>query len=315
VHVSIDVGSNTVRLLIAEFEQNQLIPRHYGRMITRLGGRYSSDKGLASDAMERTLVALEDFNARLSGLSLCSLRVVGTEVVRKAGNRHDFIAEIKRRCGFDLEVLTGEEEARLSALGALAVLKPHPDQVLIFDLGGGSLELILYSFGKVLWRYSQPLGVVALAEQYPGAQARATVIARQFLQIQDHLRRGGLIRQIVDDQVQLVGTAGTATTLAAIVLEMDVYQGELINNTCLRYGQLIELQSSLAKMSLAERRQVKGLESGREDLILPGLEIVLGLMKLSHKDRFWVCDFGLLEGVILERFAHRHIDSKPGDLP
>ena len=303
MHVSIDVGSNTVRLLIAEFEQNQLIPRHYGRVITRLGGRYSSDKGLASDAMERTLVALEDFNAQLSGLSLCSLRVVGTEVVRKAGNRHHFIAEIKRRCGFDLEVLTGEEEASLSALGALAVLKPHPSQALIFDLGGGSLELILYRFGKVLWRHSQPLGVVALSEQYPDALARATVIAQHVLQVQDLLRRGGLIQLIVADQVQLVGTAGTVTTLAAIVLGMDVYQGELVNNTCLQYGQLLELQSSLAKMSLAERRQVKGIESGREDLILPGLEIILELMKVCHKRSFKVCDSGLLEGVILDRFV------------
>jgi exopolyphosphatase / guanosine-5'-triphosphate,3'-diphosphate pyrophosphatase len=315
VHVSIDVGSNTVRLLIAEFEQNQLNPLHYGRVITRLGGQYASDKGLASDAMERTLVALESFAVQLQGLRISSLRVVGTEVVRKAGNRHLFKAEVKRRCGFDLEVISGEEEARLSALGALAVLKPCPDQTLIFDLGGGSLELILHSYGKVLWRHSQPLGVVALAEQYPDAQFRTPVIAYHFLQIQDLLRHAGLIQQIVDDQVQLVGTAGTATTLAAIVMGMDVYRGELINNTGLCYEQLLELQSSLVTMSLAERRQVKGLESGREDLILPGLEIILRIMKMCHKDHFRVCDFGLLEGVILERFSRSHIDSKSGNLP
>jgi len=300
VHAAIDVGSNTVRLLIAEFDQGILKNRKYSREMTRLGGRYTSGKGLAPDAMERTLVALEDFSRRLERVALKSLRVAGTEVIRKAPNQQQFISDLAIRTGLTLEVLSGAQEAQLSGQGVLAELRTRPERLLVFDLGGGSLELILLDENRVVWCHSQPLGVVTLAERHPSATSRATAIGGHLEVIQNRLNRAGLVTLVNSPMTQLVGTAGTVTTLAAIDREMDYYRAELINNVSMNAAQLVAMRSKLNALTPEERLAVKGLETGREDLIIPGLDIVLGLMRLTGKTKLTVCDSGLLEGLILD---------------
>lgn len=305
MHAAIDVGSNTARLLIADFDRGALINRTYLREITRLGGRYTREKGLAADAMERTLVALEGFSRRLDQLGLKSLRVAGTEVIRKAPNQQQFISELGNRTGLTLEVLSGAEEAQLSGQGVLAELRTRPDRLLIFDLGGGSLEMILLDGKQVAWRHSQSLGVVTLAERHPSAASRAAAIGGHLEEIQAQLTRAGLVALVNSPMTQLVGTAGTVTTLAAIDRGMEFYRAELINNSSMNAAQLVAMHSKLTAMTAEERRAVKGLEPGREDLIIPGIDVVLGLMQLLGKTNLTVCDSGLLEGLILEQISRQ----------
>lgn len=303
MHAAIDVGSNTVRLLIADFDQGALNSRKHFRKTTRLGGQYTSEKGLAPDAMERTLVALEGFSRRLDQVALKSLRVAGTEVIRTASNQQQFIIDLANRTGLTLEVLSGEEEARLSALGVLADLRTRPERLLVFDLGGGSLEMILLDGNRVVWRHSQAFGVVTLAEQHPSAASRAAAIGGHLATIRTQLKRAGLLSLVNSPMTQLVGTAGTVTTLAAIDREMEIYRAELINNSSMSAPQLLAMRSKLNALTPEERVAVKGLEPGREDLILPGIDIVLGLMKLTGKTNLTVCDSGLLEGLILDQIS------------
>jgi len=305
VHAAIDVGSNTVRLLIDDFDQGARNSRKHFRKITRLGGRYTSEKGLAPDAMERTLVVLEDFSRRLDQVALKSLRVAGTEVIRKAPNQTQFIRDLETRTGLTLEVLSGAEEAHLSGLGVLAALKPRLGQFLAFDLGGGSLELILFDGQRVVWRHSQPLGVVLLAEQHPTDASRSAAISGQLDEIRTYLNRAGLAERVASPAVPLVGSAGTVTTLAAIERQLDCYRADLIDNTRLHVRWLKALRRTLAALPPDERLAVKGMEPGREDLIIPGLDIVLGLMSLTGKTKLTACDSGLLEGLILERISGR----------
>lgn len=305
MHAAIDVGSNTVRMLLADCDRGVLTTRNHTREITRLGGRFSREKGLAPDAMERTLVALAGFSRQLEQADLQSLRVAGTEVIRKAPNQTQFIRDLETRTGLTLEVLSGAEEARLSGLGVRAALKPRPDQFLAFDLGGGSLELILFDGQRVVWRHSQPLGVVLLAEQHPTVASRTAAICGQLDEIQTCLERAGLAERVLSPALPLIGSAGTVTTLAAIERQMDCYRADLIDNTRLNVRWLKMLRNTLAALPPGERLAVKGMEPGREDLILPGIDIVLGLMKMTGNTNLTVCDSGLLEGLILDRISRQ----------
>jgi exopolyphosphatase / guanosine-5'-triphosphate,3'-diphosphate pyrophosphatase len=301
VYAAIDLGSNTVRLLIARMEHDQLVPLEYRREVTRLAGQFSFDKGLAHEAMERTLGVLEQYASILSSLKLQGFRLVGTEIIRKAVNQKYFLNEINHRTGLQLDVLSGEEEARLSAYGALEVLEPSPPLSLIMDIGGGSTELTLVDNRQVLWQASQPLGVVTLREHHCSDAERHQYIRKRFEEIMRSMTLAGFAELVKAPATCLVGTAGTITTLAAILMEMENYQGELINNTIIKAGQLAQLRTRLAGLDLEELRTIRGLEAGREDLIVPGIDLVSGLMELFHKSQLTVSDYGLLEGLIMSQ--------------
>jgi len=299
VYAAIDLGSNTVRLLIARLEHGQLVPLEYRREITRLAGKFNPETGLASGAMERTLDVLQQFAAILNQLNLRGFRLVGTEIIRKAVNQEYFLNEIHNRTGLQLEVLSGEEEARISAYGVLEVLEPRPPRSLIMDIGGASTELTLVDNRQVLWYTSQPLGVVTLREHHRTDAERHQHIRGQLEEITQSLTLAGYASLAKAPATCMVGTAGTVTTLAAILLEMEHYQGELINNTIIESGQLPRLRSELAGLSLDDRRKVRGLEAGREHLIVPGIDIVSKLMELFQKTQLTISDYGLLEGLVI----------------
>jgi exopolyphosphatase / guanosine-5'-triphosphate,3'-diphosphate pyrophosphatase len=301
VHAAIDLGSNTVRLLIARLEHGQLVPLEYHREVTRLAGKFKFETGLAPEAMERTLVVLQQYSSILGRLNLQGFRMVGTEIVRKAVNQAYFQNEIGNRTGLQLEVLSGEEEAHLATAGVLEVLEPCPGHALIMDIGGGSTELTLVSNRRILWHTSRPLGVVTLCEQHRSDAERHEYIRELLEEIMLSLRLAGLTELAKAPSTCLVGTAGTVTTLAAVLLEMEHYQGDLINNTTIELRQLPRLRSKLTGLGPEELRGVRGLEAGREDLIVPGIDIVSRLMELFQKTQLTVCDYGLLEGLVIDQ--------------
>lgn len=301
MRAAIDVGSNTVRMLLAKRTDQSLIPLRYERKITRLGGGFSARQGLAAAARLRTLTALQEFAEQLDRYPLQSLRVVGTEVIRKATNQLEFLAEIHRQTGLRLEVLSDSDEARLSALGVFSALQPVPDQALVFDLGGGSLELALFRNRILVWQCSRPLGVVTLVEQHPSPAARRQAIDRHMEEVSGQLIRDAVLELACSQATRLVGTAGTVTTLAAILQGLVVYQRELIENSCISRQQLDDLLLDLEGKTLEQLRRVPGLEPGREDLIVPGIEILLGIFELTRQTTLIACDSGLLEGLLLER--------------
>jgi exopolyphosphatase/guanosine-5'-triphosphate,3'-diphosphate pyrophosphatase len=301
VDAAIDLGSNTVRLLLARFDNHQLIPLEYHRAVTRLAGHFSLERGLAPESIERTLMVLEHYSGMLKRIRLRTLHVVGTEVIRKAVNQQHFLSEVSNRTALQLEILSGEAEARLSAYGALEILEPRPAHSLIVDIGGGSTELTLVSNRQVLWHASQPLGVVTLLEQHSTDAERTDFLLGQLEEIEASLTVSGFSELAKAPSTCLVGTAGTVTTLAAMLLKMDPYQGELVNNYCITTEHLAQLRTELTGLTLEKRRQIRGLEAGREDLIIPGLEILSRLLKFLQKSQMIVSDYGLLEGLIICR--------------
>lgn len=292
---AIDIGSNTVRMLIGEVADGQIVPLHYYRHLTRLGGGYDPVQGISAEGRERTLSALVSFADAVQGTNLTGIRAVATEAVRRAVNAQQFVEEVLARTGFIVEIVDGEEEASLSSAGVLAGLKPRPVTALIFDVGGGSTEFIIIKDGERLWQKSYPLGVISLAEAIESRQ----MIERVLTVLAEDLRVAGMTTHLASADCALVGTAGTVTTLAAIDLAMTEYDWQRINNYLLPQTTLHSLYARLLPLNSAERELIAGVEKGRGDLILPGLEIVLALLTLFGKDRLRVSDFGLLEGVLL----------------
>lgn len=292
---AIDVGSNTVRMILGETAAGRVYPHLYLRRITRLGGGYQPLTGIAPESAERTLAALEEFAAVIAREKPERVRAVGTEAIRRSCNAAEFVAAVHRRTGIELEIIDGATEAGFSSRGVLSALAPLPDACLIFDIGGGSTEFILLRGTDCLFRKSYPLGVVALAESHDPQRTIRDCIHR----LVSDLEQVGVAAVARSPECEVVGTAGSVTTLAAIDLAMSEYDWQRVNNYVLSRQRIVAMHQEMVPLTPAARERVPGMEPGRGDLIVYGMEIVLELLAVLDKPTLKISDFGLLEGVLL----------------
>ncbi|MBI5453589.1 MAG: Ppx/GppA family phosphatase [Deltaproteobacteria bacterium] len=309
-YASIDIGTNTLRLLIAEPSADRgLKPVLYKRAITRLGGSYTEENGISREAMRRTIEVLEDFRKEIDSNGVSKVLAFATSVVRRAKNSAAFRKEVFDRTGIDITVITGDEEARLSLLGVLSVIKDESPRKLVIDIGGGSTEFIFTDEKGVVGEWSMEMGVVHLTERHlksdpPGAKEVAALegeIRSIIGELRKRASRAGvdLERYSGKDGAVFIGTAGTITTLAALDQDLAVYDRSRINNYVLKKANIERMYKGLLSMSIKEREQVLSLEKGREDLIIPGSAVTLLTMEAFAFSSLIVSDAGLLEGMIL----------------
>lgn len=295
---AIDFGTNTARLLIADrypdgrFEQVSLM-----RAIVRLGGGFCREQGLTDDAMQRALDCLHRFRAEIDRLGARTVRAVATSAVRDASNGAAFVARVKQETGISLLVIDGQQEGSITLQGVLAGIDQRPEYLLLFDVGGGSTEYTLACGTRPCFVQSLPLGVVRLTEGKGEPLAMMEKINRELDALQDQMVRNGVMVDPV--QSLLVGTAGTATTLAAISLQMDEYDYRKVNNFVLERDEVQRIYDLLLPLSQEERLQLPGLEPGREDLIIAGSLITLLTLQRFGFTRMKVSDYSLLEGLVV----------------
>ncbi|HWI41120.1 MAG TPA: Ppx/GppA phosphatase family protein [Verrucomicrobiae bacterium] len=296
LHASIDVGTNTVRLLIAETEGPAIKPLVLRRSITRLGGGFSA-AGISAEAADRTVQALGEFAAELRRQPVDRLRAVATSAVRDASNGAAFCTRVLEETGIGLEVIGGEEEAVLTLKGALAGVGASGGDFLVFDIGGGSTEFTLSRGEEVLFARSLPLGVVRLTEGKAEVAGMVEKVRRELAVLPGALSAAG---RSIPPGATLIGTAGTVTTLAAVDMAMTDYDYRKVNGHRLGYDDVRTIYDRLLPLSAPQRLQVPGLEKGREDLIIAGIIVVLATMELFGFRHLTVSDFGLLEGVLVD---------------
>jgi exopolyphosphatase / guanosine-5'-triphosphate,3'-diphosphate pyrophosphatase len=307
---AIDLGTNTARLLIGHADAAGIIrPVLQMRRITRLGGGFTREGGISGEASARTVAALRDFAAETRRHHVAVLRAVATSAVRDAVNGKEFCDLVLRETGIDLEIIDGKTEGLLTLRGVLAGIDEKSGNFLVFDVGGGSTEYTLADGETVLFTASLPLGVVRLTEGKITCAAMEEKIARELHSLREQLQKEALLPCI--DHSTLVGTAGTATTLAAIGRKMTHYDYRLVNNYVMGLGEIKNICATLLPMTPAQRLQVPGLEEGREDLIIAGMLITIKTMELFGFTMLKVSDFGLLEGVLLESTAAGSAAEKP----
>lgn len=307
-YASLDIGTNTFRLLIAEVEGAALKPLLYKRTITRLGGNFT-EAGIDPKAAERAFSALSDFRRIVSENGVDKVYAVATSVVRRARNRDWFLIEVNKRTGFRLDVISGDEEARLSLLGVMNVIKDSRVNRLVMDIGGGSTEFITTKGGDIRGAWSMEMGVVHLTEKFLKSDPP---LGSELNSLEDDIKGvvgeiKGLMAKDGIDPVEysaargalLVGTAGTITTLAAMDQDLETYDRDRINNYTLTLQKVKNMYKRLSVMTLKEREDVLTLEKGREDLIIPGSAITFIVMESFGFQEIKVSDAGLLEGIIL----------------
>jgi exopolyphosphatase / guanosine-5'-triphosphate,3'-diphosphate pyrophosphatase len=292
---AIDLGTNTARLLIATKDPYRQIL--LTRTITRLGGGFTRERGLSEEAQERSVSALKMFAKETSRYQVARVRAVATSAVRDAVNGEKFCERVLAETGIALEVIDGNEEAVLTLQGVAAILDDKSGDLAVFDVGGGSTEYTLAAGVEPLFSRSLPIGVVRLTEGKVGAAEMEDKIRRELAIFKKELEGAGLSERF--SKATLIGTAGTATTLAAIQIGMENYDYTRVNNHTMPLSEVERIFDLLKPLTPKERLEVPGLEPGREDLIIAGILVVLLTMRVFGFKTFKVSDSGLLEGLIL----------------
>lgn len=296
----LDLGTNTFRLLIAKMEGPSSIETLYSEnRAVRLGEGFAEAKVIRPPAVERAMAALSYFRGIIKRYPVDNVSVVGTSAIRQAENREMFLDRVKDQTGFEVEVLSGEEEAMHTFLGVNLAIQNQTEPMLVIDIGGGSTEFIGAEGATPTFLLSTELGVVHLTETYLRAdlptpeeiKALRLAIAKVIRQIGYHFPSGGLF----------AGTAGTVTTLAAIDQRLERYEPAKINRYPLPIGSVERIFKALCSKSLEERRKIPGLEKGREDIIISGALILLTVMELYGYKEVYVSDYGLREGILVDR--------------
>ena len=305
----IDIGTNTLRLLVAETGPNSFHELSSARIITRLGQDLVHTGKLSPEAIERSCKALRAFSESIQEHSAVRAATIGTSALRNASNAAEFIAEVKRTTGLSISVISGEEEARLTLLGVAQALKNYDDpanatlqSALTSDIGGGSTELILTQPKQEPLIESLPLGAVYLTERFikhdPPLPAEIVNLRNAIIDTLDTL--GPAMHSAVP--ALFVGTAGTITTLAAMDQQLAEYNPAAINGYSMTRETVDRIVETLTKSTLQERRAILGLETGREDIILAGAVVTQELMKRFGFKAVLVSDWGLREGIVLDLY-------------
>lgn len=300
---AIDLGSNTVRLIVADVDGAGVwkeVARE--RRITRLGeGLHAAGKVTAA-AIRRTADALKEYGEKARRLGAEEAAVVGTSAVREAANRSEIVAAIREAAGLSVEVVDGEEEARRMWLGVRAEIETPPGTTaVVVDIGGGSTEWI--SGGDEVYSLvSLPVGVVRLSEQF---QVQRALGSEERDRLKDVVleaasRAAAVVRP--DPPIQVIGTAGTPTTLAALDMGLAAYDRARVSGYRMTAAGVEGWFDRLAGMDASARLDLPGLETGREDLIVPGAALLWATLSVYRGESVLVSDGGLLEGILIHKF-------------
>ncbi len=310
IAAALDIGTNSVLLLVVRAEGGGLVRLHERCAITRLGEGVDASGELDAGAVARTLAALQAMVAEMGDLGVDRVGAIGTAVLRRVTNGERFTRAAEALLGCPIEVVSGRREAELVVVGVIGALGSQPPGTVIFDVGGGSTELVLVGGADGPGRgavelSSLELGAVRLTERYLGGDpplaaelevARAEVSARL-----GELPATFDPRPATSGAEQaLVGVAGTVTTLATVKLALAEYDTEQVNGLPLERGEIAAQIACYAGMALAERRAIVGLEPQRADVILGGALIVDGVLEHFGAERLRVCDRGVRWGLARE---------------
>lgn len=297
---AIDVGSNTVRLLIGEIRDRSIVRIHSDRKITRLAEGLRNTGELREENMKRSVAALKTFSLSIAAFGATCVSAVGTSALREAGNSREFVDRAFRETGIKIEVIPGVREAELTEKGVMIGLIGADDASLIIDIGGGSTEWILHKAGphEAPLCGSLPTGVVNLFENFiktdPPSDEDVSALNSE---IDSRLR---LLGPGPRGPGNLIGTGGTITTLASIDLGLTEYGPERIHSHRIPKDRLYLMRDRLLSLPLSKRRELDGLEPERADLIIPGILLTIRVVELFGFPGLIVSDYGLLEGLLKE---------------
>jgi exopolyphosphatase/guanosine-5'-triphosphate,3'-diphosphate pyrophosphatase len=297
----VDLGSNTTRLLVADVRDGTVTEIDRRTEITRLGEGVDANGRLSDEAVERVIDAVATYREAIDATGVERTVAVATSAVRDAANGDELCRELGERFGLEPRTLTGEEEARLTFLGATSARTRDLGPVVVVDIGGGSTELVIGVAGQEpTFIVSTQAGSVRQTDRHldtdppTGAElaavhddARETLTAAVPVALRGSVRAG-------------IAVAGTATSLAAINQELDPYDHERVEGYELELGACERMLAMLAALPVERRREVTGLEPARAPTIVAGVAILVETMRVFELDRIVVSEADLLHGAALQ---------------
>ena len=333
VYGALDLGTNNCRLLIARPSRRGFVVLDAFSRIIRLGEGVSASGRLSDASIDRAIDALGICASKLARHDVRRMRLVATQACRMAENGRYFVERVERDLGLTLEVLTPESEARLAVAGCVPLIDPDCDLAMVFDIGGGSSELIWLDLTRrkvapdgrwrdeaqrritdrsafddciVAW-VSLPVGVVTLAENHGGRH----VTPAQFEGMVDHVtelltpfeRAHGFRQRVAGARAHFLGTSGTVTTVAGIKLDLPRYERSKVDGCWLAADEVREVTYRLVSCSYEQRIAEPCIGRDRADLVLAGCAILEALMRMWPIERLRVADRGLREGILARLMA------------
>ena len=308
---ALDLGTNNCRLLIARRTREGFrVVDAYSRIV-RLGEGLTARGALGDDAMSRSIEALKICADKMARRGVTRSRLIATEACRAASNGAEFISRVQAEAGLALEVVTNEDEAKLAVAGCAPLLDRDCRSALVFDIGGGSTELIWVNMaeGKPQSKpqiedwISLPCGVVTLAERYGGVHVSPELYERMVAEVSERVApfverlRGA--HEAVGSEFHLLGTSGTVTTIAGVHLGLKRYDRNRVDGVWITPGNVDEVTQSLLAMSYDDRASHPCVGRERADLVLAGCAIFEAISRAWPAERLRVADRGLREGILL----------------
>jgi exopolyphosphatase / guanosine-5'-triphosphate,3'-diphosphate pyrophosphatase len=311
---AIDLGTNNCRLLIARPAADGFVVIDAFSRVVRLGEGLAQTGRLSQEAMDRTLGALQVCADKLKRRNVHLARSVATEACRRAENGQEFIERVRAETGIALDIISAKEEARLAVLGCHLMLEGDEGPAMVFDIGGGSTELVLVEHvggeipGILDWQ-SVPWGVVSLTETCGAEPATEVERAARYLRMCELVRdslapfsvrvwewlEAQAERKV---QMRLLGTSGTVTTLASLHLELPQYDRRAVDGLIVDSAAMRSLSQRLAAMTPDERRAQPCIGRERSDLVVAGCAILEAIFDLWPAERLGVADRGIREGIL-----------------
>ncbi len=311
-YAAIDLGTNNCRLLIARPSgENFTVVDAFSRVV-RLGEGLAQTGELSQEAMDRALGALQVCADKLRRRNVHLARSVATEACRRARNGEAFIERVRRETGIALDIISAGEEARLAVLGCHVLLEPGLGPAMIFDIGGGSTELVLIestdTVPRILDWQSVPWGVVSLTEtcgpesgdreeRVLRYEAMRDLVRESFSEFADRVK-GVRDESERTGSLRLLGTSGTVTTLASLHLDLPQYDRRAVDGLIVPADSMRGISARLSSMSLAERRELPCIGRERADLVVAGCAILEAILDVWPAGRLGVADRGIREGIL-----------------
>ena len=313
-YAALDLGTNNCRLLIARPSGDSFTVIDAFSRVVRLGEGLAKSGRLSDAAMDRTVQALSVCAEKLRRRNVYLARSVATEACRRAANGEAFIARVREETGIALDIISAEEEARLAVLGCQILLEPGTGPAIIFDIGGGSTELVLLEQGSgvpemVDW-LSVPWGVVSLTDTVGRVEGTAEERAARYAEMRRVVRDSfaafadRIAPAAKQGDLRLLGTSGTVTTLASLHLGLPQYDRNAVDGLIVPAQSMRVITGKLAGLSPEERSEVPCIGRDRAELVVAGCAILDSILDIWPATRLGVADRGIREGILRSLMAH-----------
>jgi exopolyphosphatase/guanosine-5'-triphosphate,3'-diphosphate pyrophosphatase len=312
-YAALDLGTNNCRLLIARPAGPGFRVVDAFSRIVRLGEGLAATGALSEDAMDRALDALRMCAEKIGTRKLAGGRYIATEACRRAANCAAFRARVREEIGLDIEIISSAEEARLVVAGCAPLLNPRIPYAIVFDIGGGSTEIVwlrlMGPLGRrrrphILGSVSLPFGVVTLTDRFGGAEVSAAtyraMVAETIAALLPFEQSHDILRHVRTGRAQMLGSSGTVTTLAGIHLALPRYTRALVDGSVLTFEQISVVSAHLAGLDLAGRAANPCVGRERADLVLSGCAILDAICETWPVGRLRVADRGVREGILFD---------------